>query len=101
MKFRFPAICRQNRLNNVSVDFYGSEQGILRVDTLSGNRRNKLSNRFATLRNGYSLSGLYDLIENRQTFCFEFRCVDFSHVTRLHDRSIESTQQIFGWSFQG
>ena len=101
MKFRFPAICRQNRLNNVSVDFYGSEQGILRVDTLSGNRRNKLSNRFATLRNGCSLSGLYDLIENRQTFCFEFRCVDFSHVTRLHGWSIESTQQIFGWSFQG
>ena len=70
-RVRFPDICLQNRLNNVSMNFHCSEQGILRVAVLSGNRRNKLGNRLATFRNGHCLSGLYDLVENGQTFCLE------------------------------
>ena len=53
------------------MNFHCSEQGILRVAMLSGDRRNKLGNRFTTFHNCYRLSSLYDFVENSQTFCLE------------------------------
>ena len=53
------------------MNFHCSEQGVLRVAMLSGDRRNKLGNRFTTFHNCYRLPGLYDFVENGQTFCLE------------------------------
>ena len=61
----------QGWFDNISMNFHCSEQGVLRAALLSGDRRNKLGNRFTTFHNCYRLSGLYDFVENSQTFCLE------------------------------